>query len=43
MYVRTQTLVLGQTQFIGSKFKIFGGFGWVCSSFLIDELGFGRV
>ena len=36
-------LVLGQTQFPGSKFKIFGGFGWVFSSILLDKPEFGRV
>ena len=28
---------------MGSKFGIFGGFGWVRSSVLVDEPGFGRV
>ena len=32
--------VSGQT---GSKFGIFGGFGWVHSSVLVDEPGFGGV
>ena len=36
-------LVKGRTLFIGSEFGIFGGFGWVCSSVLVDEPGFGRV
>ena len=36
-------LVLGRTQFVGSEFGIFGGLGWVCSSVLVGELGFGRV
>ena len=35
-------LVLGQTQFVGSDFGIFGEFGWVHSSVLVDKLGFGR-
>ena len=34
---------MGQTQFVGSEFRIFGGLGWVCSPVLFDELGFGRV
>ena len=29
--------------FVGSEFWIFGGFGWVRSSVLVDKLGFGRV
>ena len=37
------SVVLGRTQFVGSEFGIFGGFGWVCSSVLVGELGFGRV
>ena len=28
---------------MGSKFGIFGGFGWVRSSSLVDESGFGRI
>ena len=28
---------------MGSEFGIFGGFGWVRSSVLVSELGFGRV
>ena len=36
-------LVLSQTQFVGSEFGIFGGFGWVRSSVLVNEPGFGRV
>ena len=28
---------------MGSKFGIFRGFGWVCSSILVDEPGFTRV
>ena len=36
-------LVLGRTQFVGLEFGIFGGFGWVRSSVLVGELGFGRV
>ena len=28
---------------MGSEFGIFGGLGWVCSSVLVGELGFGRV
>ena len=36
-------LVLGRTQFVGSEFGIFGGFGWVCSSVLVGKPGFGRV
>ena len=36
-------LVLGRTQFVGSEFGIFGGFGWVRSSVLVGKLGFGRV
>ena len=28
---------------MGSEFGIFGGFGWVRSSVLVGELGFGRV
>ena len=35
--------MLGQTQFGGSKFGIFGGFGLVRSSSLVDKPGFGRV
>ena len=35
--------MLGQTQFVGSEFGIFGGFGRVHSSVLVDEPGFGRV
>ena len=37
------TLVLGQTQFMGLKFGIFRGFGWVHISILVDELGFRMV
>ena len=29
--------------FVGLEFGIFGGFGWVHSSVLVDEPGFGRV
>ena len=29
--------------FVGSEFGIFVGFGWVRSSVLVGELGFGRV
>ena len=29
--------------FVGSEFGIFEGFGWVRSSVLVGELGFGRV
>ena len=36
-------LVMGRTQFMGSEFGIFGGFGWDRSSVLVDESGFGRV
>ena len=36
-------IVLGQTQFVGSEFELFGGFGWVRSSVSVGELGFGRV
>ena len=32
-------LVLGQTHFVGSKFGIFVGFWWVCSSILVDKPG----
>ena len=35
--------MLGQTWFVGSEFGIFGGLGWVYSSILVDESGFGRV
>ena len=28
-----------QTQFMGSKFGIFGGFGWVHSSILVETWG----
>ena len=28
---------------MGSKFRIFGEFDWVCSSALVDKPGFGRV
>ena len=28
---------------MGSEFRIFGGFGWVHSSILVDIPGFGRV
>ena len=35
--------MLGQIQLVGSKFGIFGGFGWVRSSALVDEPGFGKV
>ena len=35
--------MLGRTQFVGSEFGIFGGFGWVCSSVLVGKPGFGRV
>ena len=37
------SLVLGRTQFMGSKFGIFGGFGWVRSLISAVEPGFGRV
>ena len=36
-------LVLGWIQFMGLGIRIFGGFGWVCSSVLVDEPGFGMV
>ena len=36
-------IVLGQTQFMGLKFGIFGGFGWVRSSILVDKPGFRRL
>ena len=29
--------------FVGSEFRIFGGFGWVRSSVLVGKPGFGRV
>ena len=29
--------------FVGSEFGIFGGFGWVRSSILVDKPGFGKV
>ena len=35
--------MLGQTQFVGLEFGIFGGFRWVRSSIWVDEPGFGRV
>ena len=35
--------MLGQIQFVGLEFEIFGGFGWVHSLVLVGELGFGRV
>ena len=35
--------MLGQTQFVGSEFGIFGGLGWVRSSVLVGKLGFRRV
>ena len=35
--------MLGRTQFVGSEFGIFGGFGWVRSSVLVGKPGFGRV
>ena len=35
--------MLGRIQFVGSKFGIFGGFGWVRSLILVDEPGFRRV
>ena len=35
--------MVGQTQFVGSEFRIFGGFRWVRSSVLVDKPGFGRV
>ena len=43
VFTNSQELVLGRTQFVGSEFGIFGGFGWVRSSVLVGELGFGRV
>ena len=36
-------LVLSLTQFMGLEFGIFGGFRWVCSSGLVDELGLGSI
>ena len=33
----------GRTQFVGSEFGIFGGFGWVHSSVLVGEPGFRSV
>ena len=36
-------IVLSRTQFVGSEFGIFEGFGRVHSSVLVGELGFGRV
>ena len=39
----TIVLVSGQTQFVGSEFRIFGWFGWVHSSILVDKSWFGRV
>ena len=35
--------MFSRNQFEGSKFGIFRGFGWVHSSILVDESGFGRV
>ena len=35
--------MLGQTQFVGLEFGIFGGFGWVRSSVFDGELVFGKV
>ena len=40
---RGTPVMLDWTNFVGSEFGIFGGFGWVCSSVLVDEPGFGRV
>ena len=37
------SLVLVQTQFVGSMFSIFGEFGRVCSLILADKPGFERV
>ena len=34
---------MGQTQFVGSKFGICGGFEWVRSSILVGEPRFGSV
>ena len=39
----TVILVFGGTQFVGSKFGIFGGFWWVRSSILVDKPELGRV
>ena len=36
-------IVLGQTQFMGSEFRIFGGLGWVHSSVLVGKPGIERV
>ena len=36
-------IVLGQTQFMGSEFRIFWGFRWVRSLVLVGEPGFRRV
>ena len=41
--MRQFIIVLGRTQFVGSEFEIFGGFGRVCSSFLVGKQGFRRV
>ena len=38
-------LVQSRTQFMGTKFGIFGGFGyttWICNPILLDETGFGK-
>ena len=35
--------MLGRIRFVGSKFGIFGGFGWVRHLALADDPGFGRV
>ena len=32
-----------RTQFVGSEFGIFGGFGWICSSVLVGKPGVKRV
>ena len=36
-------LVFSRIQFVGSELWIFGGFGWVHNSVLVEKSGFGRV
>ena len=42
-YINTFEIVLGQTQFVGLKFWIFGGFGRVRSLVLVDKPEFKKV
>ena len=40
---RKDLVPLDRIQFVDSEFRIFGGFGWVYSSIMVDEPVLGRV